>query len=61
MSDLFLKKQIFFSNNPFLNAVDDVAHIVVRDIRSTRQAHPHLEEAFRHAVDVGGSVLLDGL
>ena len=48
-------------DNTVLYGIDDVAHVVVGDVRAGGEADAYFEESFRHAVDVGGSVFINGL
>ena len=49
------------SHNSTLNGIHYISYILIRNIRSTRQAHAHLKEAFRNTINVCGCVLVDGL
>ncbi len=47
--------------NGFFNSIDNVADIVVGDVGAGREADADFEECFRHAVNIGRSILIHRL
>ena len=39
-------------SNGILYRLNNIPHILIRYIRPSRQAHTHLEDFFRHAIDI---------
>ena len=44
-----------------LNAINDISDVIVRDIRTCRQAESHFEETLTHTIHIRRSILIDRL
>ena len=53
-----MKNSLSILDHSLLDAIHDIAHIIIADVRSGRQTEANLEDRLRHPVDISRSILI---